>query len=104
MAILIIMQDHICCHSGDSSETVIIEELLKGEEFSVCCFIKYLGQNYHCLLGLLFTLITYSSVIINFKNKTSIVLRKVLCMTVVENIINCRSSDIVNLLDRHIWI
>ncbi|ETE73170.1 Bifunctional purine biosynthetic protein purD [Ophiophagus hannah] len=27
--------DNMCCHSGDSSETVIIEELLKGEEFSV---------------------------------------------------------------------
>uniref|UniRef100_A0A8C7DSM1 phosphoribosylformylglycinamidine cyclo-ligase n=1 Tax=Naja naja TaxID=35670 RepID=A0A8C7DSM1_NAJNA len=64
LAVLFIMQDNMCCHSGDSSDTVIIEELLKGEEFSVCCFIKYLGQNHHCLLGLLFILITYSNVII----------------------------------------
>ncbi|XP_060542147.1 trifunctional purine biosynthetic protein adenosine-3-like [Pantherophis guttatus] len=34
-----ILQDKMCCHSGDSSETVIIEELLKGEEFSYLCFV-----------------------------------------------------------------
>ncbi|XP_058042270.1 trifunctional purine biosynthetic protein adenosine-3-like [Ahaetulla prasina] len=34
-----ILQDNMCCHSGDSSETVIIEELLKGEEFSYLCFV-----------------------------------------------------------------
>ncbi|KAG8136556.1 hypothetical protein E2320_005127 [Naja naja] len=34
-----ILQDNMCCHSGDSSDTVIIEELLKGEEFSYLCFV-----------------------------------------------------------------
>lgn len=88
----------MCYHSEDSSETVIIEELLKGEEFSVCCFIKCLGQNYHCLPGLLFTLTTYPSVIINIKNKASRALRKVLSVIVVLSIINYRNSDAINLL------
>ncbi|XP_026519717.1 trifunctional purine biosynthetic protein adenosine-3-like [Notechis scutatus] len=34
-----ILQDNMSCHSGDSCEMVIIEELLKGEEFSYLCFV-----------------------------------------------------------------
>ncbi|XP_063160774.1 trifunctional purine biosynthetic protein adenosine-3-like [Candoia aspera] len=34
-----ILQDNMCYPSGDSCETVIIEELLKGEEFSCLCFV-----------------------------------------------------------------
>ncbi|KAM3836261.1 trifunctional purine biosynthetic protein adenosine-3-like [Vipera latastei] len=34
-----ILQDNMCYHSEDSSETVIVEELLKGEEFSYLCFV-----------------------------------------------------------------
>ncbi|KAM6448363.1 trifunctional purine biosynthetic protein adenosine-3-like isoform 4-T5 [Liasis olivaceus] len=34
-----ILQDNMRYHSGDSCETVIIEELLKGEEFSCLCFV-----------------------------------------------------------------